>query len=112
MNLTKYKSTAFKSDHPNYKHCAIVIKGGNILALSYNKGDKHAEVNALERIWPDRRKGTLLISLRFTSKGLANSKPCKKCLEYMISNRVGKYQYIVKYLKDLPIVITEKVPAK
>ena len=96
MNLNKFKSIAFKSDHRNYKHVAIVMKNGNILATGFNKGPIHAEVNALEKIWPKNRKGTIVISLRFTNKGLASSMPCYKCRVYMQLNKVSKYQYVEK----------------
>lgn len=74
------KALSDKSDHREYKHSAIVVKGGNILSVGFNKGKKHAEIHALRHgPYP---KATLY-SFRFTSSGYGNSKPCKKCWEVL-----------------------------
>jgi len=105
MKLTKFAHIAQRSDHPNYKHCAIVMKGGNILSTGYNKGKKHAEIAALEKLWPDKRKGTTIISLRFTNHGLSNSMPCKNCRKYLQDNKVTKVQYVERSRYDLAVYV-------
>lgn len=85
------KKVAIKSDHKNYKHAALVIKGGAVIARGYNHGSQHAEVNALNKLWPSKRRGTLLISIRILkSGGFAIAKPCKACEEFLRINGVKK----------------------
>ena len=78
------KKLAAKSDHEHFRHGALVIKAGNVIARGYNKGVKHAEVAALEKVDPDKRKGCTVISVRITKLGkLAMAKPCAKCEKFM-----------------------------
>ena len=78
------KSLALRSDHPDYRHAAIVIRGGAQISIGYNHGWRHAEIVALGSIWPNKRIGARVWSLRFTKTGrLAMAKPCPRCEEFM-----------------------------
>ena len=75
---------AMKSDHQHFRHGAIVLKGGSIVATGYNKATEHAEVNALKKLDPRKRKGATIISVRVTKGGkLAMAKPCPECEKYI-----------------------------
>lgn len=77
-----------------FRHGAIVTKGGNILATGYNHDHTHAEVAALSKLWPSKRAGCTVWSLRVTNGGnLANGKPCPECLRYMLDAGVAKVVY-------------------
>jgi len=78
-----------QSGHSWARHAVIVIRGGNIISTGYNHAAIHAEWNALNALWPSERKGTTVISLRFTKTGnLACARPCPKCLKFMLDNGV------------------------
>lgn len=93
---------ASKSDHPDYRHAAIVVRGGAQISIGYNHGWRHAEVVALGPLWPSKRVGSRVWSLRFTKTGrLAMAKPCPSCEEFMrragvrvvyFSNRDGEIE--------------------
>lgn len=86
--INRLRKLAKKAGHKSYKHAAIVIKGGAVQSFGYNYGKIHAEVNALKKIWPNKRAGVTVFNLRFTSKSLGNSRPCKNCLDFMVQNSV------------------------
>lgn len=89
--LTK---AARKSDHRAFQHVAIVQRGGAIVSIAHNYNWTHAEVRALAKLWPSKRVGTRIISLRITKGGkLAMAKPCKACMEYMLQAGVKSVVY-------------------
>lgn len=101
---------AQKSDHQQFKHAAIVLKGGAVLAFGFNHEKVHAEVNALKKLWPNKRKGTHVISLRFTKTGMGNSAPCDKCQKFMKENGIEKVTYtLITDLVSLPVEVTERI---
>lgn len=74
------RKVSSKSDHKSSWHAALVFKGGALKAFATNRGYRHAEVAALNKLWPSERKGCVLLSVRFTKGGLiANAKPCEEC---------------------------------
>lgn len=76
--------TAKRSTHTSYTHAAIVVRGGAIVAVGFNSAMGHAEVRALRKLWPSKRAGVRVYSLRFTRTGrLAMAKPCAMCDAYM-----------------------------
>lgn len=80
---------ALRSDHKNFRHGAIVMKGGAIIALGHNKATEHAEVNALKKLHPNQRRGCKIVSIRVTKTGkLAMAKPCPECEQYLRDNGV------------------------
>lgn len=100
------KKLAFKSDHEHFKHSALVLKGGNIISSAYNKGVKHAEQFALDKLPPEQRKGCTVISIRVTKGGkLAMAKPCKKCEAYMRAHGV----YAVEWSDEFEVMHKERL---
>ena len=71
---------ALKSDHPDYKHAALVIEGNRILAMASNLASKHAEIRALRKM-PGSGKGRVLVSSRTGAGGaLKMALPCANCM--------------------------------
>lgn len=76
------------SEHSNFKHGAVLVKGGKVLSEGSNKytntgkmhgfGSIHAEECALRGIKKDPRGGVMYIA-RVASYGPAMSKPCYRC---------------------------------
>lgn len=84
---------ASRSPH-NFQHAVLVEKGGAVIAVGYNTGGRHAEVEALNKLWPSKRSGTRILSVRFTRTGkLAMAKPCRKCQAYLLQNGIKKVTY-------------------
>ena len=84
------KREAIKSDY-RYKLAAIVLKGGSVLSVGHNTVNKHAEVNALQRV--KNAKGCTLLVFRLTKTGFGLAKPCIKCQEYLRLRGVEKVIY-------------------
>ena len=71
---------ALRSPHHQQRHAAIVLKGGAVLALGYNHDSRHAEAVALGKLWPSKRRGATLLSLRLKPSGsIGLAKPCRRC---------------------------------
>lgn len=86
--------TSQKSPFDDYKHAVLVLQGGRVKAIGYNTHQHHAEVHALQKLWPSERRNTKIISVRFNKAGkLAMAKPCPKCQEYLKAHGVKKVQY-------------------
>lgn len=85
---------AAKSNH-RFRHAAFVMKGGAVLSYGYNHNNCHAEVNALKKLWPSKRKGCSVFVIRLTGSGmlLAESKPCEECQKYMRKHGVKRCSY-------------------
>lgn len=72
--------TALRSPHPHYRHCALLFRGGALVAIGYNHNGRHAEHVALSKLWPSKRRGLTLVSLRVNRSGsFSNARPCKSC---------------------------------
>jgi len=94
VNLKIAKKLSQKSDHTEFKHSCLIVKGGNILASGFNKGKIHAEINAIGRdVTATRFKGATLYSFRFSNRGLANSHPCNNCTKVIAKTGVQKIVY-------------------
>jgi pyrimidine deaminase RibD-like protein len=77
----------------NYRHVAVVFRGGSILAIG-NNVSRHAEVAALSKLFPSERAGTTVLSMRIRKDGsFANGKPCANCMAYMIGEGVKKIEW-------------------
>lgn len=73
-----------KSSHHQHHHAAFVIVGGRIQSIGYNVGNTHAEIKALQQLWPSKRLGTKVYSFRWRKNGtMGMAKPCAKCESYM-----------------------------
>lgn len=94
FNLESAIKTCQKSNHKQHRHAAFVVSGGAIVAFKSNFNKVHAEVRALECLWPSMRKGTKVYSIRFRKDGtFGNAKPCPKCEEYLRQNGVKTVFY-------------------
>jgi cytidine deaminase len=83
-----------KSNHKVFRHCAIIIRGGAIVSSASNHNTTHAEVAALNRLWPSERRGTKVWSIRLTRGGkLGMAKPCPNCLRYLRESGVKVVYY-------------------
>lgn len=84
---------ASRSNHRN-RHVVIVERGGAIVATGVNHDLVHAEVAALNKIWPNRRKDVTIWSFRLRRDGkLGMAKPCAKCQEFLRQNGVKNVYY-------------------
>lgn len=86
MFLHLAKKVSQKSSHHQHHHAAFVVVGGKIQAIGYNTngGSTHAEVKALQQMWPNKRAGVKVYSFRWRKSGtLGMAKPCPKCESYM-----------------------------
>lgn len=94
MSLTRAIRLARKSDHLDFRHATLLMRGGNIVASGFNKGHKHAEVMALERLWPNGAKGCDAVNIRLTRAGrLAMAKPCAECQAHLRESGVRRVSY-------------------
>lgn len=94
MFRTIAKREAKKSNHKQFLHSAIVVKGGSVVATGHNRGWCHAEVAALKKLWPSERKGCKIYSFRVTKTGkMAMAKPCKECQTFLRENGVKIVYY-------------------
>jgi cytidine deaminase len=72
----------------------MVTRGGAVVAFGTNHDETHAEVAALNNLWPDQRPGTRVISIRLRRSGtLGMAKPCPECQEFMRNNGVKSVMY-------------------
>ena len=90
--LSTLRKFAELSNHHKNTHATLVVKGGAILAHGYNYGTIHSEVNALNKLWPSKRKGVTLINIMITrrKKTIGTSKPCVNCMRYLRENKIRK----------------------
>lgn len=73
-----------KSTQIQHHHASFVVVGGKIQSMSFNQNGIHAEVRALKQLWPNKRKGVKVYSMRFTKGGRWGlAKPCPDCEKYM-----------------------------
>lgn len=83
-----------RSSHTHFSHGAMVVRGGRFVSVGHNHGNIHAEVAALNKLWPNKRKGTKVWSIRTTKTGkLAMAKPCDECEKYLLDNGVSTVYY-------------------
>jgi cytidine deaminase len=88
------RKIAKKSNHKFAHHAVFVMRGGALMAVGNNKDRRHAEVAALNKLWPSKRKGTTVISVRYTrSNYMASAKPCSDCEDYMREHGVKTVYY-------------------
>jgi hypothetical protein len=95
MNVTRLvKLARSKARHKAHKHAVLITRGGAIVAFGTNHDEVHAEVAALNTLWPDQRPGTRAISIRLRRSGtLGMAKPCLECQEYMRKHGVKSVMY-------------------
>ena len=95
MNVnTLVRLARTKSRHAAHKHAVLITRGGAIVAFGVNHAETHAEVAALNSLWPDQRPGTRAVSIRLRRSGtLGMAKPCLECQKYMRKNGVKSVMY-------------------
>lgn len=92
--LNKLVKAAYKSDHTEFKHSTLVIRGGAVISIGANLGHRHSEVVALGKLWPSKRRGCSIINIRVRKDGsFGNAKPCEACLLYLENNGIKKVSY-------------------
>lgn len=64
------------------------------MAFGYNHDERHAEVVALSKLWPSKRKGTRVYSVRVGRNGnLTMARPCVACMKFLRANKVKEVVY-------------------
>lgn len=93
--IFSYAKLAAKSNHPKYKHAAIVFHNGDMVGWANNLGNHHAEVRALTiaKMYGYKKNLTIL-SVRIGKEGtLRLAKPCYKCYLYCKQHGVTTILY-------------------
>lgn len=94
-----------KSGHRWAKHVAIVVRGGAVISTASNSKSIHAEVAALNKLWPSERRGTKVWSMRMNKRGkFLLARPCYNCERYMRESGVRT----VYYTNSVGDIIKEK----
>lgn len=103
------KKIASKSDHEQFRHATIVLKGGAVISYGTNLGKRHSEVVALSKIWPNKRKGCRIINVRIRRDGsYGNSKPCPKCMAFLKENGIISVAYTCPDFTGGPLGFTQR----
>lgn len=88
------KKVALTSDHREFKHATLVIKGGAVVSIGANIESRHSEFVALNRLWPSKRKGCSIINIRIRKDGsFGQSRPCSDCIKLLKANGIRKFSY-------------------
>ena len=105
--------TASCSEFPNYRHGAILVRGGSILNTAYNKSNHinwankfrnkdcghathHAEVGAILGMAREKTTGATMYVARIGKTGeLKMSKPCEMCQQVLAHVGVKKVYYSI-----------------
>lgn len=109
LRLLERAIEAAKLCRQRFKHCAIVVKSGNILSVAVNTfrndpslcgvnraASYHAEVNALRMVSEKASIGSRIYVVRYGNNGnIAMSRPCNECHSYIISRGVKKVIYSI-----------------
>lgn len=76
------KTLALRSNHRQHHHAVVITKGGAIVAMGWNKGQRHAEYHAFSQLWPSLVKHCVMWSFRWCKSGKwGMAKPCRRCME-------------------------------
>lgn len=96
--LTKLIRVAKTSPHHKNKHSTLVFRGGSLISSGFNHGKVHSEVSALNRIWPNKRRGLTIVNLMIKTKSgnFGNSRPCEECMPFLKQNGITKVIYFDK----------------
>ncbi len=104
---------AEKSQSPDYRHGALLVKGGQVINSSYNKNSykgwatrfrdrfsghatHHAELGCILGVDRANIKGSTIYVARIGKKGdLRMSKPCPMCTEILKNMGVRKVVYSI-----------------
>ncbi len=105
--------TARESEFPNYRHGAILVRGGSILNTAFNKSNHinwankfrakncghathHAEVGAVLGMAREKTTGATVYVARVGKSGeLKMSKPCEMCQQVLAHVGIKKVYYSI-----------------
>lgn len=100
MNLNQMKRIASKSHHSKYCHSVLILDKDRVLSYGFNSNHKHAEVNAIRRLYRRNRigihynlpKNLHLVSYMYKRKSgnPGNSQPCIQCMGVIRETRLFK----------------------
>lgn len=103
--LTKLIRVARNSPHPSNQHSTLVFRGGALISSGYNHDGIHSEVVALNSVWPNRLRNITIVNLMIRTKtgSFGNSRPCKNCWEYLVTNKIRKVVFFngTKFVEEL-----------
>jgi cytidine deaminase len=107
MNAFKLAAKmSYRARHKWAFHTVAVMRGGNIIAIANNRDQTHAEIGALNSLWPSERRGTKVYSIRMTKTGqFKMARPCDACWRYMKESGVK----VVYYSDDNGEMQTERL---
>lgn len=89
-----FRRLASRSDHSLHHHAVLVTRGGQVVAKGFNRGYVHAEIQALSKVWPNRRKGCKVWSIRIRKDGrVGMAKPCGPCEAFLRASGVDTVYY-------------------
>lgn len=90
--FNKLLSVAKQSPHYKNRHSTLVFRGGSLISSGFNHDGIHSEVNALNDLWPSKRKNTTIVNLMIKTRSgnFGVSRPCIACLNYLTINQVKK----------------------
>ena len=101
------------SEFPNYRHSAVLVRGGSILSTAFNKSNHinwankfrskdcghathHAEVGTILGMAREKTTGATLYVARIGKSGeLKMSKPCEMCQQVLAHVGVKKVYYSI-----------------
>jgi pyrimidine deaminase RibD-like protein len=92
--MTKRIAREAEKSPERMRHVFALIRGGAIVAIGVNHGERHAEVVALGKLWPSKRRGCRFVSLRVRRDGsLGMARPCARCEEVLLDNGIARGLY-------------------
>jgi hypothetical protein len=80
--------------HKLHRHAALVFRGGALVSVGVNHDYTHAEVAAVNALWPSERRGTRVLSVRLRRNGTVGiARPCVDCQRYLRTQGVKSVDY-------------------
>jgi deoxycytidylate deaminase len=85
---------ASKSNHHQHQMAAVLIRGGNTVAISHNHDFLHAEHCCLNRAWRGGADDATMVVVRVRRNGtLGMARPCALCTQRLVKAGVKKVVY-------------------
>ncbi|AAR26853.1 FirrV-1-A29 [Feldmannia irregularis virus a] len=82
------------SQHPVFRHGALVTNRTTIVGKGSNRSSLHAEVSALQNVQGGQHMRLRVYVCRVNARGkFMNSKPCQNCMNYMKHRGVYRVYY-------------------
>lgn len=87
VSLSAMIKLAQKSPYRNWRHAAIVFRGGAVVSMATNTHNLHAEIRALNKV--KYKHNLSLLSIRVNKNGeLRLAYPCTNCMSYLQEHNV------------------------